>query len=112
MAMTLQNGPANRFDQVDLHMAKADAKKLGSWDSQIGQVIDYAISLSNRTQREVWEAMGANDGSDLSKWIAGTRTPDFARLFAIDWLRQPLVIAFAGLANAELTTQITFRRSA
>lgn len=97
-----------RFEKADV----ADLKNLESWRRQVGQAIDYAISLSNRTQKEVWVALGHNDGAQLNRWIAATENAQLGPLFAIDWLRQPLVIALAGLANAELTTQITFRRTA
>jgi len=94
-------------------MAKADLKKLEShWRSQIGQAIDYAIAMANRTQKEVWVALGHEDGAMLGRWLTGAERPHLDKLFAIDWLRQPLVIALAGLAEAELTTQITFRRTA
>jgi hypothetical protein len=94
-------------------MAKADLKKVeASWREQIGQAIDYAISMSNRTQKEVWAALGHHDAAQLSRWIAGTERPQFDGLFAIEWLRQPLVIALAGLVGSgvEVQTTITLKR--
>lgn len=89
-------------------MAKVEAKKVGSWDQQIGQAIEYAISMTNRTQTEVWRALGHNDGSELSKWCAGTRTADFAKLFSIVWLRKSLLVSLAGLVE-EIQVETTLR---
>ena len=102
-----------RLENVRPEPAKADLKKLEEqWKQQIGAAIDYAISQANRTQKEVWVALGHNDPSQLNRWIAGTERPHFDKLFAIEWLRQPLVIALAGLGGCgvEVQTTITLKR--
>lgn len=103
-----------RLENIEPRMAKADLKNLETARREIGQALDYAISLANRTQKEVWAALGHSDGAQLNRWIAGTERPQFDGLFSIEWLRQPLVIALAGLAGAgvEVETVIRVRRSA
>jgi hypothetical protein len=118
MASTIRNAPAsaqdNRFDDVELRMAKAVKKVDERWKTLIGEVIDYAIARTNRTQKEAWVAMGHNDGAELNRWIAGQATPRFAELFAVDWLRVDLVIALASLVEGietETTLRIVMRRA-
>ena len=104
-----------RLENLRPEMAKVELKKLEThWREQIGQAIDYAISLANRTQKEVWVALGHEDGAMLGRWIAGSERPHFDKLFAIEWLRKPLVIALAGLAGqgVSLETVIRIERSA
>lgn len=103
-----------RLENVPTSMAKADLKNVETWRRRIGDALDYAISTANRTQKEVWAALGHSDGSQLNRWIAGTERPQFDALFSIEWLRQPLVIALAGLAGAgvEVETVIRVRRIA
>jgi hypothetical protein len=93
--------------------AKADLKELEVWKHALGHAIDAAISMANRTAKECWVELGHEEGSRLSRWIAGTERPVFEALFAIGWLRQPLVIALAHLAEGvEVETTIRIRRSA
>ncbi len=103
-----------RLENLETRMVKANLKNVETWKRQVGQAVDYAISMANRTQKEVWAALGHSDGAQLNRWIAGTENPQLGPLFAIEWLRQPLVIALAGLAGdgVEVTTQITLRRPA
>jgi hypothetical protein len=101
-----------RLEAVESKMAKADLKNVEVWKREVGQAIDYAIALSNRTQKEVWVALGHSDGAQLSRWIAATENAQLGPLFAIGWLRQSLVIALVGIGGAEVTTQITLRQRA
>lgn len=104
-----------RLENVAPVMAKADLNFLETtWKQRVGQAVETAISMANRTQKETWAALGHNDGAQLNRWLAGTERPQFDALFAIDWLQQPLVIALAGLAGqgVEVTTHIQIRRSA
>lgn len=104
-----------RLENVSPVMAKADLNFVEtSWREQIGKAIDEAIALANRTQKEVWAALGHQDGAQLNRWLSGKERPQFDALFAVEWLRQPLVIALAKLAGegVEITTHIQIRRSA
>lgn len=91
-------------------MAKAVKKvEIGDWRQQVGQALDRAIARANRTQKEVWAALGHNDGAQLNRWIAGTERPQFDALFAIAWLRAPLVIELAKMAGAGIEIETTVR---
>lgn len=94
-------------------MAKADLKNL-EWREQVGLAIEKALKLAGKTQKEAWVLLGHNDGAQLNRWIKGTERPQFDALFSVEELRQPLVVALAGLAGAgvEIATSITIRRTA
>lgn len=96
---TLHSSPVKVLDDLPMRQAKVHVKKLDNWDQRVGQAIENAISMAFATQTDVWKAMGHNDGSELSRWISGARTADFAKLFSIGWLRKPLVICLAGLVE-------------
>ncbi len=103
----LENGPR--------HMAKADLKNLEiAWKEKVGHAVERAVKSCGLTQKECWALLGHNDGSQLSRWINGTERPQFDALFAVEILRQPLVVALAELAGAgiELETTIRIRRRA
>lgn len=78
----------------------------------MGKAIERGILLAGLTKQEVAFAMGYTDASALSRWIAGTETAQFARLFSVSRLQQPLVVALAELTGADVTTHIAIRRSA
>lgn len=98
-----------RLENIRATEAKGHLKNVETWKRQVGQAVDFAISQANRTQKEVWAALGHNDGSQLNRWIAGTENPQLGQLFAIEWLRQPLVIALAGLAGGGVTVETVIR---
>jgi len=82
-------------------------------DGVMGRAIDRAIVLSGLTKQDAAYRMGYQDQSALARWISGVETPQFARLFAVQELRAPLVQALAELASdVEVTTTITVRRRA
>lgn len=98
-----------RLENLRATEAKHPLKNVEVWKQQVGQAIDYAISLSNRTQKEVWAALGHKDGAQLNRWIAATENAQLGPLFAIEWLRQPLVISLAGLAGGGVTVETVIR---
>lgn len=82
---------------------------------RIGKAIERAILLSNLTKQGVAFDMGYPDASALSRWIAGTETAQFARLWMVASLRASLVVALAELAQpdgATVETTVTIRRTA
>lgn len=79
----------------------------------IGQAIERAILIAGLTKQDVAFRMGYQDQSALARWISGTETPQFAKLFIIVELRGPMVIALAELSQTvEVETTIRIRRSA
>lgn len=78
----------------------------------LGRAIERGILLAGLTKQSVSFDMGYEDASTLSRWIAGTETPQFARLFMVARLRAPLVVALAELSgDAVVTTSISIRRA-
>lgn len=79
---------------------------------QIGSAIERAIVLAKLTKQDVAYRMGYTDQSALSRWISGAETPQFAKLWAIPELQEPLVIALAELAAMVIETTVRTRRRA
>lgn len=94
-------------------MAKVDLKSVENRDfrAEIGRAIERAASLAGMSKKEVAALVGC-EPAQLSRWIAGTETPQFARLFAIEALREPLCVALAQMSGAEIHMDIKFRRLA
>lgn len=79
---------------------------------EIGGAIERAIVLAKLTKQDVAYRMGYTDQSALSRWISGAETPQFAKLWAITELQEPLVIALAELAAMVIETTVRTRRRA
>lgn len=83
-----------------------------AWNVAVGRAIQRAVSLAGLSNKEAAGKVGVDD-AEFGKWLNGsdTRHPHLDRLFAVDELRQPLVIALAELAEGvEVVTEIRVRR--
>lgn len=97
-------------------MAKADRRKAEieapDWRPMIGAAIEQAQLACKWSLKELADKV-QRDERQVSRWIAGTERPQMDALFAVEALRQPLVVALAALADGvEIVTQITVRRRA
>lgn len=103
--------------------AKASIAKAGvrvpdiNWMREIGQALQRAIHDVGWTNKEaltaIYEATGKEiDDAEFGKWFSGGRRPQLDQLFAVERLREPMVIRLAGLAKGEVVTEIRFRRGA
>lgn len=95
---------------------KANLRKAEMRDFRIaiGSAIDRARLLAGWSIKELAAAV-SHDEAQVRRWISGVERPQFDALFAVEVLRQPLVIALAELVAGEgvtVTTQITVRRVA
>jgi hypothetical protein len=110
----LDNVPRKMLAAGEASLAKVDRKPLAEdWQLLQGKAIERAIVLACMTKQEVAYRMGyENNQAPLSRWIGGTENPQFAKLFAIEELREPLCIALAQMAGALVSTRVEFRRSA
>ena len=105
LATSTVESPRQRLENVRATEAKGHLKKLEIERRQvIGRVIARAIKFAGRDDKDVWVALEHPDGAQLSRWIRGTERPQFDRLFAIDWMRVPLLLAFAQAAGIEIET--------
>jgi len=92
-------------------MARADLRKTetGEWRTAIGRAIDRV-----KGQRSLKEFAGLvlREERQVGRWITGEERPQFDALFAVESLRQPLVIALAELAGdgVEIETTVRVRR--
>jgi hypothetical protein len=90
-------------------LGRGDLKKVAPWRARIGGTLDRALSLAHRNQKDLWVALGHSNGAQVNRWIAGTERMQLDALLAVDWLRQPLALAIAELADGVvITTSITF----
>lgn len=104
-----------RLEQVRPAMAKADLKNLERpWRERVGAALQRCFFLAGLSQKEVSGLLGHRDQAQVNRWIAGTERPQFDALFAVECLRQPMVIAFAELVGdgVEVVTEIRVRRTA
>lgn len=92
-------------------MAKADLKNLETWKASLGTAVQRCFDLAGVSQKE-GAALVARDPAQVQRWIAGSERPQFDALFAVDRLRQPIVIALAEIAGqgVELETVIRVKR--
>lgn len=93
-------------------MAKANVQSLDiDWSREIGGAIQRAVALVGWSNKEAAAKVGVDEG-EFGKWLSGARRPQLDRLFAVEELRQPLIVSFAELAgdDVSITTQITVRR--
>jgi len=78
----------------------------------LGSAIQRAVSMAGLTNKEAAARIGVND-SQFGKWLSGNEPPQVHRVFAVEELQQPLVIALARLMECcEEETTLRFRRSA
>jgi hypothetical protein len=94
---------------VHPRMLRADSEphpqELGK--QQIGRAIEAAIERARLTKQAVAFAMGYSDSGVMGRWINGTETPQFAKLWAVGGrFRHELVIALAEEAGMRVETTI------
>lgn len=101
------------LERVRSEMAKADLNRVETRDyrADVGRAIQRAVLLAGMSQKEVAADIGC-DVAQLSRWIAGTETPQFARLFALEKLREPLCVTLAQMSGAVVRVRIEFPQSA
>jgi len=95
-------------------MAKANVQILDiDWKQAIGRAIERAVASAGYTKSEAAGKLDV-DAAEFGKWMTGERRPQFDRLFAIEALRVPLVVALAGLDPTAFAVRTTIeaRRSA
>jgi hypothetical protein len=79
--------------------------------SEIGRALARAFALAGWTTVKEAAAQINRERAQVSRWIAGTERPQFDALFNVPALREPLCVALAELADADVRTTIEFRRS-
>lgn len=95
--------------------AKGDRNPLAEtdWRRQIGQMIERALTLSGLTKQAISHAMGYQDQSAVSRWIAGVERPLLDKLLAVEGFYDGWVIACAEAnPRIEVTTVVTIRKVA
>lgn len=101
----------SRLESCEPSMAKADLKNIETAAQLIGKAVSRCFALAGVSQKEAAALVG-RDPAQVARWISGAERPQMDALFAVEALRQPLVVALAELAGADVTTHIAIRRSA
>lgn len=80
----------------------------------LGSAIERAITLAKMTKQEVaFRAGYGTNQAPISRWISGAEMPQLAKLWAIEELRGPLVIALAESVDDSgvvVTTTVTVKQ--
>jgi transcriptional regulator with XRE-family HTH domain len=97
-------------------MAKADLRKaeMVDWRADVGRAIERMRLLCGLSLKELADVVG-RDERQIARWITGAERPQLDALFAVETLRQPLVVALAELAQndgIEIVTEIRLKRRA
>ncbi len=96
-------------------MAKADLRNAETeqWRERLGSAIQRVMHLRGWSLKEFAAAV-ERDERQCSRWIDGRERPQFDAVFAVESLRQLLIIALAEIAGAgvEMETTVRIRRSA
>lgn len=58
-----------------------------------GRVIGRAFEIAGLTQQEIAFRLGYTNQSAVSRWVAGTETPQMAKLLTVDGFEDALIIA-------------------
>lgn len=113
IAHVTAGGHLQRLENVRPSMAKAELKNIETWKSSVGRAVQRCFALAGVTQKE-GAALLDRDAAQVQRWIAGSERPQFDAIFAVESLRQPLVVALAELAGdgVEIITEIRVRRRA
>lgn len=97
--MSLDIGP--------LRPAKANVNPVDiDWRHAIGGAIARAVAMAGLSHKEAAAKVGA-DEAEFSRWLSGVRRPQMDKLFAVEELREPLIVALAGLDPLTFTVRTT-----
>lgn len=96
-------------------MAKADLRKPETEASRrlVGRALLRACQLRGWNLNEFADAV-QRDPRQCARWFEGTERAQFDAIFAVESLRQPVVVAFAEIAGegVEVETVVRVRRIA
>lgn len=104
----------SRLEGAPAVMAKADLKKRETpWRVQVGHAIQRCFALAGVSQKE-GAALLNRDPAQIARWMSGDERAQLDAIFAVDRLRQPIVIALAELAGegVTITTMVQIKRLA
>jgi ribosome-binding protein aMBF1 (putative translation factor) len=94
-------------------MAKASIKNLDERDyrAEIGAALARMRMLCGLTGDQLASEIG-KEPAQVSRWERGTERPQFDAYVAVERFRFPLLVALAGVLDAEVRTEISARRTA
>lgn len=78
----------------------------------VGAAIRRAVALAGLSHKEAAAQIGVND-AQFGKWLSGNENPQVHKVFAVEALRQPLVLALAEQCETEgisVRTVVTLER--
>lgn len=103
---------AERMAKMDLRFSDQQPR---DFRQVIGEALARAISLVGWTLKEAGAALD-KDPRQVARWLNGQERAQFDAIFAVEELRQPMLIALSEIAGAgverETVIRIQHRRSA
>lgn len=90
--------------------ANANLRKADDWRAPIGQALRRAVALVGWSLKEFAAAV-ERDPRQCARWLAGTERPQLDAVFAVEALRQPLVIALSEIAGQGVEIETVVRIS-
>lgn len=97
--------PEKSHSQAKASLRNPEARDI---KAVIGSAIQRAVSMAGMSNKEAAAKIGVND-SQFGKWLSGLETPQVHRVFAVEELQQPFVVALARMIEAcEQETTIRF----
>lgn len=107
-AVTAQRKPLACSGETVLRKLEIDAESR----RLVGRLIERAIEIAGMSKKAASLRMGlSDDGVQVSRWCAGTEPPSLVRLASVPALACGLAVALAELADAEVRTVISMRRT-
>lgn len=97
-------------DRAALDAIRPQMAEIGPWRVALGRAIQRTFALAGVSQKEA-AALIERDQAQIARWIAGSERPQMDAIFAVDALRQSLVVALAELAGAGVEIETVVRIS-
>ena len=101
--------PERSSGQLKTHLRNPESRDI---KAVIGSAIQRAVSAAGLSNKEAAAKIGVND-SQFGKWLSGNEPPQVHRVFAVEELQQPFIVALARMIDCcEEETTLRFRMRA
>jgi hypothetical protein len=99
--------------RLELHPQMLRAQSEGDRKKFVGRLVERALELMSVTKQDAAFRMGYSDSGVISRWCAGSETPLFHKLVALDGFIEAWLVALAEKSTrAEVFTDVRIRRVA
>lgn len=99
-------GLLERLENVQSRQAKVDFNKVA-----VGRIVARCFGLAGLSQKEAAATVDV-DQAQISRWLSGAERPQLDALWAVESLREPLIIALCEAAGIGIETVVRIVRRA